>query len=66
MSDDEKAETGISTETIPPEAPLESSRAISRPTLHHPLSRDTDHVARPGFRNPPNQGSKALKKPKRR
>ena len=26
------------------------------------LSRDTDHAARPGFRNAPNQRSKAQKK----
>lgn len=25
------------------------------------LQRDTDRVARPGFRNPPNKGSKAQK-----
>jgi hypothetical protein len=30
----------------------------------NPLARDTDFVARPGFRNPANAKSKALKKAK--
>ncbi|TNE86298.1 MAG: hypothetical protein EP330_21390 [Deltaproteobacteria bacterium] len=37
--------------------------------MTNPLSKPTDHVARPGFRNAPNKGSKAqraAKKKKRR
>lgn len=66
MSDDEKPDVAPETATPSAETATDANRAISKPSLRHPLSRDTDHITRPGFRNPPNQGSKALKKPKRR
>jgi hypothetical protein len=54
MSEDEKAATEeVSTPTPPPSGP------VRKPT---PLQRDSDYAQRPGFRNPANVGSKAMKK----
>lgn len=36
-------------------------RSPGAASMTNPLSKPTDHVTRPGFRNAPNQGSKAQK-----
>ncbi len=57
MSDqEEKATEGTETQKTgkPPKLPANK------------LSKDSDHAARPGFRSPPNQGSKAMKNKKKK
>lgn len=64
MSETDNTETET-TET--PEAPAEES-ATPTPSrrVGNPLSRPTDAVARPGFRNPSNKRSKAQKGSKKK
>jgi hypothetical protein len=54
------------TETPATETPKEDSADKQNTTvkLSSPLSRPTDAVARPGFRNPSNKGSHAQKRRK--
>lgn len=54
---DQTPENTAETETS--ETPVGSEPAVSRPV--NPLSRPTDAIARPGFRNPPNKKTKAQK-----
>jgi len=56
MADEPKVEE--KTDELAPQAPTEHGRP---PNI---LTRPTDHAARPGFRSPANQKSKAQKKPK--
>ena len=58
MADEPKAaeKTDEPAQQAPTEAPSEHGRP---PNI---LTRPTDHAARPGFRSPPNQKSKAQKK----
>ena len=52
----------------PKESEKTDEEAAQAPTEHgrpqNILTRPTDHAARPGFRSPPNQKSKAQKKDK--
>lgn len=54
-------------ETTPAETPAEATEATDKPRTakislpQNPLSRPTDAAPRPGFRAPPNKGSKAMK-----
>ena len=53
MNDEDKSETPE------PNAPaVPASGPVRKPT---PLQRDSDYAQRPGFRNPRNAGSKAMK-----
>lgn len=60
MSDIDEPDSDTTPEDseAPPLAPALPERS------RNPLARDTDFVARPGFRNPANAKSKALKKAK--
>jgi hypothetical protein len=53
------SETPAGDESVAPEAAPAAPAAGAR--APNPLSRPTDAVARPGFRNPPNAKSKAQK-----
>ncbi len=56
---DQELEAQAAAEAAPaPAAPAERSQVKQQSVL----SRASDFVARPGFRNPPNQASKAQKK----
>lgn len=61
MSDEEKDETTAETEATPDgDAETEGAKGGST-RMPSVLSRPTDYVARPGFRNPSNAKSKAQK-----
>ena len=54
----------MSDEETPAEAPQSKSPPKLRP--ENQLSKSSDQALRPGFRNPPNRGSKAMKSKKKK